>query len=97
MKLPSGQEVKDETISEMADFIAMDVLSTDSSFDDSAGVVAEELQDGYEGEYETLPVLHLKDKQFLLEAVRVPTLEYLEKLRLARSVLFNEMLQDRKW
>jgi hypothetical protein len=37
------------------------------------------------------------DKSFLLEHIRVPTLEYLEKLRYARSNLFDEILKNRKW
>ena len=97
MKLPSGQEVKDETISDIVDFIAVDMLSTESSYNDSASAMSEELFDGYEGEHETLPTLHYNDREYLLEAIRVPTLEYLEKIRLARSELFDKHLKSREW
>lgn len=97
MKLPSGIEVKNETLSEIADFIAMDMLSTESSYNDSCSVVAEELEGGYEGEYETLPGLELADRNALLELIRIPTLQYLERLRHAKQTLFDEILKDKEW
>lgn len=97
MKLPSGTDVKDETLSEIADFLAMDMLSTECSYNDSCSPVAEELENGYEGEYETLPGLALEDREFLLELVRVPTLQYLSKLRYAESNLFEEEFKGKQW
>lgn len=97
MKLPSGMEVGNETLSEIADFIAMDMLSTECSYSDSCSVVAEELQDGYEGDFESLESMDEADRAFLLEAIRISTLQYLEKLRYARSKLFEEEFKDKVW
>lgn len=97
MKLPSGMEVKNETLSEIADFIAMDMLSTECSYSDSCSMVAEELEGGYEGEHETLESMGLEDRQFLLELIRVLTLKYLEELRRAKSEAFDQMLKPLDW
>jgi hypothetical protein len=97
VRLPSGQEVMYSTLSEIADFLAIDMLQFEQSYNDACATVAEELMEGYEGEYETLPSIGPGDREHLLEAIRVPTLEYLEKLRLARSRLFDEMLKNRRW
>lgn len=98
MKLPSGVEVKGKTLSEIADFIAVDMMTMESSYSDSSCTQAESLEDGhYEGEHETLPALSEADVTFLLEFIRIPTLLYLEKLRLSRSTLFDLHLKNKAW
>lgn len=97
MKLPSGQEVKDETLSEIADFLAMDMLALESSYNDACQSIAESLEDGYEGDHESLIGISEEDRTYLLEAVRKSTIMYLEVLRGARNKAFDKFLRDKDW
>ncbi len=97
MKLPSGQEVKNETLSEIADRITIEMLVTEELYVDSYSMVDAELENGYECGYETLPGLDVNDREFLLEVLRIPTLEYFKRLRLARSNQFIFSLKDKDW
>ncbi len=97
MKLPSGQEVKNETLSEIADSMALDMLATEFLYHDSCSTIAEELETGYKCEHETLPGLNEEDCQFLLEVVRAPALQYLKMLREARSNIFYVNLKSKDW
>lgn len=87
MKLPSGIKVKDETLSEIADWIALDMLSIEGSYNDSATVVAGDLENGWEGEHETLPGLDDADRKYILDMLLRPTIDYLLRLRKAREKL----------
>jgi hypothetical protein len=97
MKLPSEKEVKNETLSEIADFIAMDMLVFEYPYDNSCQSITEELEQGYEGEVETLPSLDEADRTHLLEHIHIPTINYLEALRKAKENIFSHMLKNKKW
>lgn len=97
MKLPSGQEIKDETLSEIADFMAMDMLGNEVGYVDAFEPMCEELERGFEGEHETLPGIDEEDRRSLYELLRVPTLEYLEALRRTRDEAFNRMPKGKEW
>ena len=99
MKLPSGQEVKNETLSEIADLIAVDMFATECSYNDAYAylVVADSLENGYEGEHETLPSIDEENMKYLLELIRIPTLKYLEQLRMLKSVTFLGCFKNETW
>jgi hypothetical protein len=97
MKLPSGMEIKDETLSEMAAYLAVDMVANEYNYSDSFDTLGDALSDGYEGGFETLDGMEDTDISFIYDLLTGPTIDYANAIRRSLSRLFNQHLKNKKW